>query len=356
MESQLQIIREKIDALDDQILHILTQRMHLVKDVGELKRSTNAIIYRPEREKAILDRLNGLNKGLLTPSAIESIFSEIFAVSRHLELPERVAYLGPEGSFSHQAAESRFGAISHYVPLSNIDAVFESVTTGRVRFGVVPIENNREGSVSETIDMLGISDIKIVSEIPMNIHFTLAAEEDRLENIKRIYSKDIAFKQCSKFINEYFGDRVELVPVTSTSKAAQLAKAEPYSAAICSPIAAKLVGLPIAFENIEDSINNRTRFLVISKDFVNKKSPDSKSTVIAKVADQAGSLANLLQDFSIARINLYKIESRPLKEDKQFKSWFLIDFEGHFEDENVKYVLEKNKEQISWLGSYVRLC
>ncbi len=356
MEQAIEKIRQQIDDIDNQLLEFFNKRMELVREVGHLKRQQNAVIYRPEREKAILDRLNERNKGLLSAKAIESLFTEIFAVSRHFELPERVAYLGPEGSFTHQAAESRFGGISDYVPLSSIQAVFESVITNRTRFGVVPIENNREGSVGESIDLLGTSDVKIVAEIPMNIHFAFASEEDRIQNINRIYSKDIAFRQCSQFVQEYFDGKVELIPVASTSKAAELAKKEPRSAAICSHIGARLHGLPVLFDNIEDSELNRTRFLIISKDFENQRGAQNKTSIIAKVTDKAGSLATILQDFSIARINLCKVDSRPSKEDGDFKYWFLIDFEGHFQDANAQYVLEKNKEQIKILGSYVKLC
>lgn len=358
MEEQLEEIRAQINAIDDQLLEMYNERMRLVREVGTIKRTNNAVIYRPEREKAILDRLVKLNKskhGLLRPHAIEVLFLELFSVSRNFELPERVAFLGPEGSFTHQAAESRFGGISDYIALSSINAVFESVTTDRARFGVIPIENNREGSVSESIDLLGRTDVKIVSEIPMNIHFTFASEEDEVGNIRRIYSKDIAFRQCRKFLTEYFPKTVEMIPVTSTSKAAQLAKSEPNAGAICSAVAAKIMGLPVVFENIEDSTQNRTRFLVISKDFINQRSDNDKTSIIAKVDDKAGSLATLLQTFNIAGINLCKIDSRPLRDGNDFKYWFLIDFEGHFEDQNVKYVLEKNKEQIKWLGSYVKM-
>jgi chorismate mutase / prephenate dehydratase len=343
MNEHLNDLRNQIDSIDNQMLDLLNQRMEVIKEVGKLKRINNAIIYRPEREKSILDRLNSLNVGLLTAPAIEAIFLEIFAVSRNYELPERIAYLGPEGSFSHQAAESRFGSLSDYIALSNIKSVFESVATKRVRFGIVPIENNQEGSVKETIDMLRASDVKIVAEIPLNIHFTFASMEDRLRRIKKIYSKDIAFRQCQKFISEYFGDDIQLIPVESTSQAAKLA--------------AKLYQLPLLFENIEDSSHNRTRFLIISKSFETQYSNGCKTSLIAQIPDdtEAGSLAKLLEDFGKAKINLTKIESHPAKEGERFAYWFLIDFDGHSEDEKVGAILERNKEFVKLLGSYVRL-
>lgn len=358
MEKKLTEIREQIDNLDNQILALLNRRMELVREVGHLKRSNNAVIYRPEREKAILDRLNKLNSGPIPPKAIEAIFLEIFAASRNFELPERVAYLGPEGSFTHQAAESRFGAISDYISLSTIESVFESVETGRARFGVIPIENNREGSVHETIDLLISKDVRIVAEIPMDIHFTFASMEDRLSHIKKIYSKDIAFRQCKKFLDEYFGNsNVELIPVESTSKAAKLAAEEPNAAAICARVAATIHKLPLLFENIEDSAYNRTRFLIISKNFENQKSNGCKTSLVVKLDNdnKAGTLAGFLNDFNEAGVNLTKIESRPAKQKGKFNYWFLIDFDGHYQDEHIAPILAKHGDHIKLLGSYVKL-
>ncbi len=356
---QLKEIRKKIDAIDNQLLALLNQRMQLVKEVGELKRATNAIIYRPEREKAILDRLKSLNHGPLNSSAIDAIFLEIFAVSRNIELPERIAYLGPSGSFSHQAAESRFGAMSEYMAIGSIRTIFEVVNSGMARFGVVPIENNQEGMVPETADCLEQYDLHIVAEIPMSVHFTFASKVDRLSQIKKIYSKDIAFRQCRRFIDEVVNNpSVALVPVESTSKAARMAAEETDSAAICSKIAAQDYHVPILFENIEDSSDNQTRFFIISKRFVNQRSGNDKTSILVKLAhsDEPGSLANFLQEFNRSSINMTKIESRPAKKGKSFKYWFFIDFEGHFEDRNVQDIMEKYKKEIKWLGSYVKLC
>jgi chorismate mutase/prephenate dehydratase len=353
----LQELRQQIDEIDNEMLQLLNKRMEVVKKVGEFKRITNTIIYRPEREKAIIDRLSALNQGkLLNRSAIEAIYLEIFAVSRNIELPERISYLGPEGSFTHQAAESRFGGMSEYVSLPSIRSVFESVDTGRVRFGVVPIENNREGIVNETIDLLYELDIKIVAEVLLPIHHTFATKCHTLAEIKRVYSKDIAFRQCQRFLNEYLDtNTVELIPIESTSKAARIVATELNSAAICSHIAAKLFGVPILFENIEDGQFNRTRFLIISKDFTNQNSGQDKTTLIVDLPDKPGSLVSFLQEFNDKQINLTKIESRPTRADEKFKSWFYIDFDGHFEDERVQEILQKHQTHVKWLGSYLKL-
>jgi chorismate mutase/prephenate dehydratase len=353
----LQELRQQIDEIDNQMLELLNKRVEIVKKVGELKRATNTIIYRPEREKAIIDRLSAQNHGrTLNRSAIEAIYLEIFAVSRNIELPERISYLGPEGSFTHQAAESRFGAMSDYISLPSIRSVFESVDTGRVRFGVVPIENNREGIVNETIDLLYELDIKIVAEVLLPIHHTFATKCHNLQEVKRVYSKDIAFRQCQRFLNEYLDvNQVELIPIESTSKAARIVSTEPNSAAICSHIAAKLFGVPILFENIEDGQYNRTRFLIISKDFTNQNTGKDKTSLVVDLPEKPGSLASFLQEFNERQINLTKIESRPTRADEKFRSWFYIDFDGHIEDEKVQEILQKHTSHVKWLGSYLKL-
>lgn len=353
----LEEIRHEIDSLDNQLLTLLNRRMEWVHKVGELKRATKTVIYRPEREKAILDRVKSQNNGPLTPDAIEAIYLEIFAAARNIELPERIAYLGPEGSFTHQAAESRFGAMSEYMTLPTIKSVFEAVDTGRAKFGVIPIENNQEGIVYETVDLLNETSVNIAAELKIPVHFALATEAENPSKIKRIYSKDIAFRQCRGFLNKYFEQtQPEEIQVESTSKAAKLAAEDPESAAICSVIAARLFSLPVLFDNIEDNGNNRTRFFILAKDFVNQPSENDKTTLIARLpdTDKPGILAGFLQDFKRLNINLTKIESRPYKGSEDFNFWFFIELEGYFKDENVQKVFKKHRNYIKWLGSYVK--
>jgi len=354
----LQECRDAIDAIDNEVLKLLNQRMEVVHRVGEIKGADGSAIYRPEREKEIIDRLTKLSKdsnGALNKSAIEAIFLEVFAVARNLELPERIAYLGPEGSFTHQAAESRFGAMSDYLSLGSIASVFKSLESKRAKFGVVPIENSRDGIVGETLDLLSKSSVKIVAELYMPIHISFATKESSLKNIKKIYSKDKGFGQCREFLNEYSLLDVEQIPVESTAKAAILAANEPNSAAICSHIAAKLYNLPVMFENIEDEQNNTTRFVILS-DFKNQKSSEDKTSILVRLKDanEAGSLVHFLQDFYDAGINLSKIESRPSLDNSGFGYWFYIDFYGHIDDENVQKVITKHTDEVTWLGSYVK--
>lgn len=354
----LEECRVEIDKIDDQILELLNKRMKVVERVGEIKHQTGGAVYRPEREKAIVKRLGIKNKsenGLLNDAAIEAIYLEIFAVARNLELPERIAYLGPEGSFTHQAAESRFGAMSSYLSLSSIESVFKTLEAGRAKFGVVPIENSRDGVVGETLDRLAKSSIKIVAELYMPIHMAFATKAKELKDIKRIYSKDKGFGQCREFLQEHELNNMELIPVESTAKAAILASNDPESAAICSHIAAKLYGVPTLFENVQDTVDNTTRFIILS-DFKNGVSKDDKTSILVKLKDtlKAGALVHFLKDFDDEKINLSKIESRPSREKGKMGYWFFIDFYGHIEDEAVQRVIAKHPKEVTWLGSYVK--
>lgn len=354
----LEDCRIAIDALDDEILELLNKRMKVVERVGEIKNDDGTAIYRPEREKAIIERLTKLSQesgGVLNKGAIEAIFLEVFAVSRNLELPERIAYLGPEGSFTHQAAESRFGGMSDYLSLGSIQSVFKTLESKRAKFGIVPIENSRDGIVGETLDLLAKSSVKIVSELYMPIHMSFATKATKLEDIKKIYSKDKGFGQCREFLSEHGFLNVEQIPVESTAKAAILAAQEPESGAICSHIAAKLYNVPTMFENIEDEHDSATRFVILS-DFKNGISDHDKTSILVKLRDatEAGSLVHFLQDFDEENINLSKIESRPSKDQSGFGYWFFIDFYGHIDDEAVQKVLAKHADEVTWLGSYVK--
>ncbi|UTJ06792.1 chorismate mutase [Arcobacter roscoffensis] len=342
-------LRNKLDSIDEELLKLINERMEVVHQVGVLKAKSGGAIYRPEREKEIIDRLETMNSGKLNRAAIEALFLEIFAISRNLELPENVAYLGPEGSFTHQAAEGRFGAMSSYVSIASINGIFREVDTKKAKFGVVPIENSSNGIVTDTINCLNKYNLKIIAEVVLDIHHTFASTCDKVQDIKRIYSKDIAFEQCRKFLANFGLDEVEQIPIESTTKAAKLAAKEPFSAAICPHVGAKLNNLPILFENIEDKDNNKTRFFIIS-DFENAQSGNDKTSILVEFPDRQGALVEFLTDFNNSGINLTKIKSHIVHGN----SIFFIDFDGHKDDENVKGILEKHKDTIKVLGSYVK--
>ncbi|KIM05087.1 MAG: chloride transporter [Sulfurovum sp. AS07-7] len=342
-------LREKIDEIDDKLLELYNERMDVVHAVGELKNKSQSPIYRPEREYSILTRLKNNNKGKLTAEAIDALFLELFAVARNLELPERVAYLGPKASFTHQAAEMKFGATSSYLPINSISGVFREVNNGVAKFGVVPIENSSNGIVSETIKCLDEYDLKIIAEVIVDVHHVLASRLDNVGDIKKIYSKDIAFGQCYNFLKDLSLDNVEQIPVESTAKAASISAQSTNGAAICSELAAKLYNLPILFKNIEDNSNNRTRFFIISN-FENMPSGNDKSSILVHLPNTAGSLFKFLDDFEKSKINLTKIKSHIVEGE----SLFFIEFDGHESDERVQNIFKKYKDSIKYLGSYIK--
>ena len=348
-------LRTKIDKIDSDILQLLDERMDFVHEIGLIKSASKESVYRPEREKEIIERLSALSKGKLNPESIKAIFQEIFAAARNIELPERVAYLGPEGSFTHQAAESNFGSQSEYLPLNSIKAVFDSLNSKKAKYGIIPLENNQEGIVQETVDFLGVSKLKIISELPLSISFSFATRSKDLSKIKSIYSKDIAFKQCKEFIENYFSEEVDCIPVNSTSAAVSYADKKPDSAAICSRFAAVQKGVPILYDRIEDSKDNHTRFVVLSlsqNDVISKK---DKTSILVYLSDGHGVLAEFLQEFHDAKINLTKLESRPAKKGTDFKYVFYIDFEGHYLDNNFQIIYKRYEKNIKLLGSYPRM-
>lgn len=354
--TDIEKIRKNIDDIDKEIVTLLHTRFNLVKQIGEIKMQNKSSIYRPAREKEIIQKLSEYvaKKGLsnITDDVIRAIFYEIFAISRNMESPQIVAFLGPAGSYTQQAAESIFGSLSEYVTLSNITAIFSALECKNAKYGVIPIENNTNGIVGESIDNLAKYDFKIISEIILPIHHCLASKTEKISNIKRIYSKDIAFGQCSDFLQNY-DLNIERIETSSTALAAQKAANDESGAAICSIIAARLFNLPIMFNNVENHSQNKTRFVVIS-DFCNEKSGNDKTSVFVSIKDfeKSGALFQLLKDFKEESINITKIDSRPIFDKDGFKYGFYMDFLGHKDDSNVARIFAKRKDEIKWLGSY----
>ena len=342
-------LRKEIDRIDDTLLELYNKRMEYVHQVGELKNTIGAPIYRPEREQSILNRLKAKNSGKLTDEAIDALFLEMFAVARNLERPEAIAFLGPEASFTHQAAEMKFGAMSTYIPIKSITGVFREVHRGTAKFGVIPIENSSNGIVSETINCLKDYDLKIIAEVFVDVHHTLASRCNSIKEIKKIYSRDIAFQQCHKFLEDCGLNEVELIPVDSTAKAAKLAMEEEGTAAICADVAAKMYNLPILFQNIEDRDNNKTRFFIIS-DFENLPSGNDKTSILVRLPNRPGSLVDFLNDFERCEVNLTKIKSHIIEGE----SLFFIEFNGHKDDLHIEEIIKRHEDEIKILGSYVK--
>ncbi len=352
-------LRSKIDLIDDQLAGLLASRMQVVKEVGELKNAAGTPIYRPGREKEIISRITSSQP--LPAAAIEAIFMEIFALSRGIEAPQTVAFLGPEATFTHAAARSRFGGAARYLALANIEAVFRAVSDQQATYGVVPVENNTEGTVGLTLDCLNkYESVKIIGEVFRDIHHCFAtANEPHTKGVKKIFSHPQAYHQCLTFLDDHNLRECEFIPTTSTAAAAMqvaslISSGDTTAAAICPKIAANIANIPILYEKIEDNAANRTRFFILS----NFKAPPTghdKTAILAHTPHRSGALAELLNVFKDADINIVKLESRPAKKHS-FDSLFYIGFEGHIDDQIVQQTLAKANSagaNIKWLGSYL---
>ncbi|OHB33162.1 MAG: chorismate mutase [Desulfuromonadaceae bacterium GWC2_58_13] len=347
-------LRQKIDDIDDRILDLLNQRAGVVIEVGKAKAGQSKEFYVPSRERAIYERLTANNPGPFPPEAIRKVFREIISASLSLEQPMKVAFLGPQGTFTHAAAMQQFGFSAQLVAQKSIPAVFEEVSRGRAPYGVVPVENSTEGVVSHTLDMFMESDLKINAEILLGISHFLLSRSGRMEDIKKVVSHPQALAQCRKWLAENLPD-MPLVDVGSTALAAQMVLEDDSVAAVASEMAASLYGLQVVKERIEDNPNNFTRFLVIGQKTPERSGRD-KTSLMFSIKDQPGILYRMLEPFSKRAINLSKIESRPMKK-KAWEYVFFLDIEGHIDEEIVAGAVAELKgycQFLKVLGSYPR--
>ena len=354
-KNELEPLRQRIDSLDDDILSLLNERAKVVIEVGKAKTGKKQDFYVPSREQAIYERLTKANPGPFPSEAIRRVFREIISASLALEQPMKVAFLGPQATFTHAAALQQFGLSAQLVAQKSIPAVFEEVLRGRAHYGVVPVENSTEGIVSHTLDMFMDSDLQINAEILLEISHDLLSLSGRLENVKKVVSHPQALAQCRKWLEDNLPD-IPLVDVGSTALAAQMVGEDETAAAIASEMAATLYGLRVAKKKIEDNPNNFTRFLVIGLNRPARSGRD-KTSIMFSVKDEPGILYRMLEPFSKRQINLSKIESRPLKK-KAWEYIFFLDIEGHFEDQKVKEAVEELGaccQFIKVLGSYPRI-
>ena len=344
-------LRAKIDSLDERIVKLLNDRADVVVQVGQLKNAHKTPVYAPDREHQILERIQQLNAGPLPNRCLVAIYRELMSGSFTLERQLRVGCLGPEGSFSHVAATAKFGSSSEYLPLPDIRSVFDHVARGHIEVGVVPIENSIGGGVIDTLDAFLETQVQVCAEIRLAIHHNLLANCP-LEQIQRVYSRPEIFAQCRNWLSGTFAS-VEIIPVASSAKAAELTVAEPNSAAIASRLAAELHDLQILCENIEDYANNETRFLIISQNRA-KPTGNDKTSLLITTAHKPGALVAALDAFRQNKINLTYIDSRPNKK-QNWEYNFFIDTEGHVEQPAMKAALEAAREhttQLVLLGSY----
>ncbi|MCP4652525.1 MAG: prephenate dehydratase [Candidatus Omnitrophica bacterium] len=343
-------LRNSIDNIDGKILNLLNLRAKEVLKISEFKRNKKLKAYSPDREANLLRRLRKLNQGPLSSKDTDIIFGEVMSVCRALHAKLKISYLGPEGTFTHLAARKKFGKKTAYVSSDSIADVFEKVEKGDADYGVVPIENSTEGVVKHTLDMFATSPLKICSQITLNIsHFLLS--KTTLSRVKKIYSHPQAFAQCRKWITANTPG-VKLVDALSTAKAAQLAKKDSAGACLGNKVLAQIYKLRIISSSVEDSSNNRTRFLVIAKNDSPTSGKD-KTSVLLAMQDKVGALHDTLLVFKKGKINLTKIESRPSKK-KAWEYYFFVDFQGHKNSDNVEKVLKELSKNctIKILGSY----
>lgn len=346
-------IRKQIDQIDQNLLNLLSDRADLVHEVGVIKKRDGLQIYAPEREQALLDRLLNLNKGRLPEKSIRAIYREIMSAALALEEDLKIAYLGPEGTWTHQAAIKKFGHSVAYSPQPNFSDVFDQVARRQADYGVVPIENSTEGAVSHTLDLFVDSNLHICAQILLRIENCLMSAIPR-NQIKTLYSHPQVFGQCRNWILKNFPE-ADLVEVSSTTKAALIAKEKAHegAAALGGALAAELQSLDILESSIQDRATNTTRFLVIGEKTCPPTGNDRTSILFA-INDQPGSLVNALKAFDMLKINLSKIESRPSKR-KDWEYIFHVDLSGHCENENVTKALSELNDHCSLvkiLGSY----
>jgi chorismate mutase/prephenate dehydratase len=350
---ELSDLRKEIDRIDREIVTLLNDRIRLASDVGRLKEESGKSIYDPAREEDVFTALAKLNEGPLTDRALRLIYREIISAMISLEKKIVVAFLGPEATYTQQAAVKNFGSSVQYQALGTIGDVFSAVERGEADYGVVPIENSTEGSVEEAIDTLVDTDLRIVAQIHLEISLCLISHSG-FKEIASVHSKDNALGQCRQWLGRMLphADRVKM---DSTARAVQFAAENRTAAAIASKLAADIYEVPIVGEKIQDKTDNFTRFLVMGKtDSGRLGEGRDKSSFVISLKDEAGALQRALEPFSKRGINLCMIESRPSRR-KLWDYFFFIDLEGHYEDSNVRKAvdeLESSCSMVKWLGSY----
>lgn len=349
----LKALRKTIDRLDDRIVQLLNRRAAVALQIGKWKHANANEMYVPAREKTVFSRVRKANRGPLSHAALSAIYREIMSSSLALERPVRVAFLGPPSTFSHQAARARFGGSVAYVACETIGDIFEEVQKGQADYGVVPIENSTEGAVTNALDRFAGTPLKICAEIYLPISHYLMAAGSR-PRIRRILSKPEVFGQCRNWLRAEMPG-IDLVSVSSTAKAAEIASREKGAAAIASDLAAEMYHLKIVAQDIQDMSGNVTRFLVIGRSY-GKATGDDKSSLMFSVKHKAGSLHRALGSFRKYGINMTKIESRPNKL-KAWEYFFFVDIEGHVDDPKVRKALQDLESHcvlLTVLGAYPR--
>jgi chorismate mutase/prephenate dehydratase len=352
-EPRLRKLRDQIDSLDEKIQALIGRRARCAQDIANIKLKAGADnFYRPEREAEVLRRVIERNRGPLPDEDIARLFREIMSACLALESTLSVAFLGPEGTFTQEAALKHFGQSVRTVPFSAIDEVFREVESGNAHFGVVPIENSTEGVVNHTLDMFMQSSLKICGEVVLRVHHHLLGKKDDFAEARRVVSHQQSLAQCREWLDANLRN-AERVAVSSNAEAARVAASDPEAVAIAGESAATIHGLKTLVANIEDQPNNTTRFLVIGG-LNTEPSGQDKTSLLISGRNKPGALHKLLAPLARHGLNMTRIESRPSRQSI-WEYVFFVDIDGHIKDRKLSRALaalEREASLLKWLGSY----
>ncbi len=348
----LQVHRQAIDRLDAKIVKLLNLRTQHVLQIGSIKHQSGEEIYAPHREKAVLDKVCRLNEGPVTDGSLRSIYREIMSGALALEKPLTISYLGPEATYSHQAALKRFGNSLAYAPQKTIGDVFLEVTKGRADYGVIPIENSTEGAVTPTLDLLVDTELRIVAQIILPIQQCLLTHASTLGAVRKLYVHPQSHAQCRLWIRQHLPE-AEIIETSSNARSAELAAKEKSAAAIAGLLAAEKYRVPVLEHDIQDHSGNATRFVVLGR-----KGPppggSDRTSILFSITDKAGALHSALAPFRRLKINMTKIESRPSKR-KAWEYYFFADVDGHADEPRLATAIKELGRHCSFVkvvGSY----
>jgi len=353
---QLLALRDRIDAVDRELLALLNRRAQLALDVGELKKHEGSPVFRPEREAQVIDGLKAVNAGPLPNACVAPIWREIMSASRALETPTRVAYLGPAGTFSEEAALGYFGSSIVRVPCANFDEVFHTTSTGAADFGVVPVENSSEGVVTRSLDLFLHTPLFIIGETSLFVRHNLLRRSDSLDGITAVLAHPQALAQCNAWLSAHLA-QAERRPVSSNAEGARLAAFDGTLAAIASTRASGEFGLHVVAPAIQDDAHNRTRFAVVThpqRHPAPKASGHDCTSLVVSVNNRPGAVHDMLVPLKTHGVSMSRFESRPARSG-QWEYYFYIDIEGHPDEAKVDSALKELRGVCAFfkiLGTY----
>jgi chorismate mutase/prephenate dehydratase len=352
MDKKLKPLREQIDAIDQQLLDLLSRRARIAQEVGHAKAEANAPVFRPEREAHVLRSVAESNPGPLAAADVQTIFREIMSACRALEKRVTVAYLGPAGTFSEQAVYQQFGHAVESVLCASFDEVFRAAEAGTADFGVVPVENSTEGAVNRTLDLLLQTSLTISAEVSIPVHHSLMTAHGSMDGVKRICAHSQALAQCQTWLNQHYPN-IERQAVASNGEAARLAGQDTTTAAIAGEIAGQKYNLQVVKAHIQDDPHNRTRFAVIGR-LQTAPSGEDQTSLVLSVPNEAGAVYKLLAPLAKHGVSMTRFESRPARTGT-WEYYFYVDVEGHAQDDKVAKALAELKDNAAFfkvLGSY----